>query len=100
MAVECSGVNEDNEYVISISGDFDFNQVKPFRQCYEEIPTTAQTVVVDFRKTDYMDSSGLGMLIKLRKYFGSSADIRLRTANPQVMNILEIARFGEQFVIE
>ena len=44
----------------------------------------------DFRKTDYMDSSGLGMLIKLRKYFGSNADIRLRTANPQVMNILEI----------
>lgn len=100
MAIEYTGANEDNEYVISISGDFDFNQVKPFRQAYEEIPQTAKTVVIDFRKTDYMDSSGLGMLIKLRKHFGSTADIRLRTANPQVMNILEIARFGEQFVIE
>lgn len=100
MAVHSTGPNDDNEYVISITGDFDFNQVKPFRQAYEEVPKTAQTIVIDFRKTDYMDSSGLGMLIKLRKYFGPSADIRLRTANPQVMNILEIARFGEQFVIE
>jgi anti-anti-sigma factor len=100
MAITASGPNNDNEYVISISGDFDFNQVKPFRQSYEEIPHAARTVVIDFRKTDYMDSSGLGMLIKLRKYFGKDADIRLRTANPQVMNILEIARFGEQFNIE
>ena len=100
MAITSSGPNNDNEYVISISGDFDFNQVKPFRQSYEEIPEAAKTVVVDFRKTDYMDSSGLGMLIKLRKHFGAQADIRLRTANPQVMNILEIARFGEQFIIE
>ena len=100
MAVEYTGPNQDNEHIISISGDFDFNQVKPFRQAYEQIPQSAQTVVVDFRKTDYMDSSGLGMLIKLRKHFGTPADIRLRTANPQVMNILEIARFGEQFVIE
>ncbi len=100
MAITATGPNSDNEYVISISGDFDFNQVKPFRQSYEGIPTAAHTVVIDFRKTDYMDSSGLGMLIKLRKHFGTSADIRLRTANPQVMNILEIARFGEQFVIE
>ncbi len=100
MAITSIGPNNDKEYVISISGDFDFNQVKPFRQSYEGIPHTAHTIVIDFRKTDYMDSSGLGMLIKLRKYFGSGADIRLRTANPQVMNILEIARFGEQFKIE
>ena len=100
MAITSSGPNSDDEYVISISGDFDFNQVKPFRESYEQIPTAARTIVIDFRKTEYMDSSGLGMLIKLRKYFGANADIRLRTANPQVMNILEIARFGEQFVIE
>lgn len=100
MAINSTGPNADNEYVISVSGDFDYNQVKPFRESYEEIPQAAQTIVVDFRKTEYMDSSGLGMLIKLRKHFGEGKDIRLRTANPQVMNILEIARFGEQFKIE
>lgn len=100
MAISASGPNDDNEYVISVSGDFDYNQVKPFRESYEGIPQAAQTIVVDFRKTEYMDSSGLGMLIKLRKHFGEAKDIRLRTANPQVMNILEIARFGEQFKIE
>ena len=100
MAITCTGLNSDDEYVISISGDFDFNQVKPFRESYETIPKVARTIVIDFRKVDYMDSSGLGMLIKCRKYFGANADIRLRTCNPQVMNILEIARFNEQFVIE
>jgi anti-anti-sigma factor len=100
MTITATGPNDNHEHVIAIVGDFDFNQVKAFRLAYEEIPQTVRTIVIDFRKTDYMDSSGLGMLIKLRKHFGKDADIRLRTANPQVANILEIARFSEQFLIE
>jgi len=100
MTISMSGPSDSNEYIIAISGDFDFNLVEPFVAAYEDIKLKDQTIVVDFRETQFMDSSGLGMLIKLRKHFGPDADIRLRTANPQVMNILEIAKFNEQFVIE
>jgi len=95
-----SGPGTKNEYIISIAGDFDFNLVEPFVAAYEKIELRNQTIVIDFRETEFMDSSGLGMLIKLRKHFGADADIRLRTPNPQVMNILEIAKFDEQFAIE
>lgn len=95
-----SGPNKNNEYVISVSGEFDFNQVENFDQAYLKIPKGDFPIIVDFRKTEYMDSSGLGMLMKLRKHFGKEADIRLRTPNKQIMNILEIARFHEVFAIE
>lgn len=100
MTVSTSGPTSDNEMIVSITGDFDFNQVRSFANAYESFPKQGITIVVDFRKTEYMDSSGLGMLIKMRKYFGSAADIRLRTPNPQVMDILEIANFNECFKIE
>ena len=100
MPLSTSGPGPENEYVISISGDFDFNLVEPFVEAYEQFQSSGHTIVIDFRETEFMDSSGLGMLIKLRKHFGPDADIRLRTANPQVMNILEIAKFDEQFKIE
>ena len=100
MNISMTGPNNKNEYVIAIRGDFDFNLVEPFVETYEKIKNHDNTIVIDFRETEFMDSSGLGMLIKLRKHFGDQADIRLRTANPQVMNILEIAKFDEQFVIE
>ena len=100
MTITKSGPNQNNEYVISVTGEFDFNQVENFDDAYLDIPQGDHVIVVDFRKTEYMDSSGLGMLMKLRKHFGKDADIRLRTPNKQIINILEIARFHEVFLIE
>lgn len=100
MTITTTGPDQNNEYIISICGDFDFNLVNSFCAAYKNITAAQHTIVVDFRKTDFMDSSGLGMLIKLRKYLGPSADIRLRTPNAQVLNILEIARFSKLFAIE
>ena len=98
--ISTSGPNKENEFIIAINGEFDFNLVEPFVEAYENINIGSNKIVIDFRDTDFMDSSGLGMLIKLRKHFGPSADIRLRSPNPQVMDILEIARFEEEFTIE
>jgi anti-anti-sigma factor len=100
MSITTTGPDNNNEFTISISGDFDFNLVKAFCTAYKSLTASQHTIVVDFRKTDFMDSSGLGMLIKLRKHLGPNADIRLRTPNAQVLNILEIARFSERFTIE
>lgn len=100
MAISALQPNDFNEAIISITGEFDFYQVRPFCNAYEGFPKQGATIVVDFRKTQFMDSSGLGMLIKMRKYFGHSADIRLRNPNAQLMEILEIAKFHECFKIE
>ena len=100
MSITTTGPDQHNEYTIAIQGDFDFNLVKPFCSAYKGLTATQHTIVIDFRRADFMDSSGLGMLIKLRKHLGPSADIRLRTPNAQVLNILQIARFSECFLIE
>ena len=55
---------------ISISDHFNFDVHSEFREAYRNIPANgADTVIVDLRRTEYMDSSALGMLLLLDEHF-------------------------------
>lgn len=90
------------QYEISLDETFDFNCVEEFRRAYESISTSnPQTFIIDFRSTHYMDSSALGMLINMQKFWeGTCNDIRIINANPQVKKIFAISRFDKKFTIE
>ena len=81
---------------------FDFNCVEEFRRAYESADNgTARDFIVDFRNTNYMDSSALGMLINMDKFWQDrGTTIRLVNPNPQVKKIFTISRFDKKFVIE
>ncbi len=89
-------------YEISLDETFDFNCVEEFRKAYESVNAGGATqFVIDFRSTHYMDSSALGMLINMQKYWdGRCSDIRLINTNPQVRKIFAISRFDKKFTIE
>ena len=51
---------------VAIHGRFDFKLINAFREaCKNTQGTTLDRVNIDFRETDYMDSSGLGTIVKL-----------------------------------
>ena len=56
------------EITIHVAGHFDFRLVTEFRRAYGAIEAP-EKVTVDLKETDYIDSSGLGILIYLRKHF-------------------------------
>lgn len=88
------------EITISVTGHFDFRLVTEFRQAYSAIedPTT---VIVDLKDTDYIDSSGLGILIYLRKHFQCNKEnIHLINCNNEVNKTFTVARFNKMFVIK
>ena len=89
--------------VIKLSGRFDFNTHREFRNAYEPLIGDAETraVVVDFSAVDYLDSSALGMLLLLRDYAGGD-DAVVRIANPSddVRKILHISNFQRLFTIQ
>jgi len=101
MSTVHSRVSENGSHVtIHVEGRFDFSLHKAFREAYQ--PHTGANVRfdVDLSRTEYLDSSSLGMLLLLRDHAGGdTARVRLCNPSAEVEKILRIANFGELFEI-
>jgi len=97
-----STVSPDGKTVtIRIQGRFDFNLHKEFRDAYSGEAAGASHYVIDFKDTEYMDSSALGMLLLLREHAGGSPDrVRLTNVSPELRKILEISNFHHLFKMD
>lgn len=85
---------------LRIDGKFDFNMHRSFRELYETAPPEIVHYVIDLSRTDYMDSSALGMLLLLREHVqGARGRVRIVNCNPEIRKILEIANFDKLFEI-
>ncbi|MFT5692382.1 MAG: anti-anti-sigma factor [Oceanicoccus sp.] len=81
---------KDHAATITLVNRFDFITVKEFRQVYSAVK--AKSYIVDFRHTEYMNSSGLGMLLNRRLHLKDlKAAIKLTNCRPQVKNALLIS---------
>lgn len=91
-----------NEATLSLSGRFDFNTHRDFRNAYETILKTGgvSKLTIDLGGVDYLDSSALGMLLLLNEKAGA-ANTKVVISNSQanVRQILEIANFHKLFNI-
>ena len=83
---------------IHVSGRFDFNCHREFRQAYEGAKGEFTDYVVDLEATEHLDSAALGMLLLLRDWAGT-ATVRISSCRPAVRKILQIANFGTLFAI-
>lgn len=94
----------DDEVTITLDETFDFNCVQDFRAAYEGVEMeegVERQFVIDLRRTHYMDSSALGMLINMQKYWKTNChSIRIINSNPQIKKIFAISRFDKKFNIE
>ena len=81
---------ENDLVTITLEKSFDFGAVADFRTAYSN--TVGRRYIVDFRGTDYMDSSGLGMLLNMRRYLGDGKiPIELINCRPQIKRVLTIS---------
>lgn len=103
MPVTVQISEKNNEVIIRITGMFDFNLHRDFRQAYESAQKhlAKPLFVIDLSGADYVDSSALGMLLLLRKHAGGDQDaVRIINAQPEVRKILEIANFNCLFKVD
>lgn len=101
MSIRTESLNED-ELAIILDKKFDFNCVEEFRRAYEEPDSvTKHSYVVDFKYTQYIDSSALGMLINLQKRVAEHGG-RVKLTNPsdQIKKLFVISRFDKKFDIQ
>jgi len=85
---------------ITVHGRFDFKMVNEFREAYGNKSNPVQNFIIDFREADYMDSSGLGMLLNLKRQVDENVSITLTNCKPQIKKILLVSRFDKKFTIQ
>ena len=74
-------------------------------QCFQEVLEAYQsrndfdTLVFDMRHVQYMDSSGIGVLMSTRKAISSRAVLEIRNCNDYVLKVLKITRMDRVAII-
>ena len=87
---------------VKLSGRFDFNAHREFRNAYEPVVTDPEvrSVSIDLGGVEYLDSSALGMLLMLRDKAGAAnKSLALTHVQGPVKQVLDIANFGKLFKI-
>ena len=100
MSLERDFSEDNKQLTIFISERFDFGLVQEFRAAYSDDNDTISTIIIDLQHTEYMDSSALGMLLNMQKALDKQvSEFKITNCRPQVLKILQIARFSKKFSI-
>jgi anti-anti-sigma factor len=102
MSTITTRVSQDGrQLTIAVAGRFDFSVHREFRNAYTGHDVPNVSYVVDLSRTEYMDSSALGMVLLLREYAGGNkARVELHNARPDVEKILRIANFDKLLTLK
>lgn len=85
--------------VIEVDGQLVVTNRQEFKQVVlDEVERGARSIVVDFSKSAYIDSSGLGALVSLGKRIREGGgDLRLAGLNDDLRTLFELTRLDALF---
>jgi len=92
---------DERTHVISVRGELHVSTAPEFAQRLEAAISGGKTaVVIDLCEVQFMDSTGLGVLLSgLRNVTRRQGHLALACANPTVLRLFEITRLSETFDI-
>ena len=85
-------------WVLTLGGDLDYGECATFRMSIDRILKSAPpATIVDLSSLEYLDSSGLGLLLSLSKEYGARGGKLVLVTNDTVDNILSLTRLNGIF---
>ncbi|MCL4079312.1 STAS domain-containing protein [Coriobacteriia bacterium Es71-Z0120] len=88
----------DDHWVLTLSGDLDYSECASFRMTVDRVLRDAPpSAIIDLSGIEYLDSSGLGLLLSLSKEYGATGGRLVLVTNEVVDNILELTRLSSIF---
>jgi HptB-dependent secretion and biofilm anti anti-sigma factor len=92
--------NNDKSVTLCLPEKFNFQIHAEFRELYET-EKESKMLVLDMNKTQYMDSSALGMMLQLKEFADSNkSTVRVKNASNNLLQIFHIVNFDKLFAIE
>lgn len=100
MALNIDLTQNDDTWVLTLTGELDYAECSSFRMNIDRIlKASPRATIVDLSRLDYLDSSGLGLLLSLSKEYGSQGGRLVLVTNETVDNILSLTRLNGIFSI-
>lgn len=94
-------ISEENEKImINVEGNFDVMGIMNFRnEVFRIDDGTGKDFFVDLKDVEYIDSSGIGLLIKISKLQKQkNKNLFLANPAPRVRDLLKLSSLGEYLV--
>lgn len=100
MALTMDLTQEPGCWVLTLAGDLDYGECAAFRMNIDRIlKASPPAAIVDLSRLEYLDSSGLGLLLALSKEYGAQGGSLVLVTNETVDNILSLTRLNGIFAI-
>jgi len=85
-------------WMLTLKGDLDYGECASFRMNIDRIlKASPPATIVDLSALEYLDSSGLGLLLSLSKEYGAQGGRLVLVTNETVDNILSLTRLNGIF---
>lgn len=85
-------------WLLKLRGDLDYGECASFRMSIDRILKSGPpATIVDLSDLEYLDSSGLGLLLSLSKEYGTQGGKLVLVTNETVDNILSLTRLNGIF---
>lgn len=98
MALTIDLAQESGTWVLALRGDLDYGECAAFRMQIDRIlKSSPAAAIVDLSALEYLDSSGLGLLLSLSKEYGAQGGRLVLVTNETVDNILSLTRLNGIF---
>lgn len=85
--------------VVVMAGEIDFSVTPQVRErLLDLVGETDADILLDMAGLDYIDSSGLALLLELRKHLQEDGrSVRVRSISPQVRKLFNLTQLAELF---
>jgi len=98
MALSIDLTEHATHWLLTLKGDLDYGECSAFRMSIDRIlKNSPSAAVVDLSGLEYLDSSGLGLLLSLSKEYGAQGGRLVLVTNETVDNILSLTRLNGIF---
>lgn len=99
MEFKVFGKSDGKVFVVEVPERLEANISDKFRVDMNELVDGGNfQIVIDLKKTEFMDSSGLGALVsRIAVMRSNGGDVRLASVSPFVMNLLQVTHLDQVF---
>lgn len=99
VRINCTIDTAGKSKIFTIQGELDVHNVKNLRsEVLESLEKGAWTYIIDMKSIDYLDSSGLGMLVFLKKeVLRNGGQLSIVNLQDSVLNVFKLTKLDDFF---
>lgn len=91
---------ENKTITLAVEGRLDTTTAPQLEETVNEVVSTADELILDFAKLDYVSSAGLRVILKAQKAMNAKGSMKLTHVNEDIMEVFDITGFLDILTIE